>query len=338
MPHAYELPMSGRARTPSTSGSHAGPLPTAPTAPPASAAPPAPAGSSSTLPAAQRPRTHTGSDSNLRISTAIRTKSPSGRHIPQGPESVRLLIKGGLQKIDGGADHFALLGVTPGASHDQIRHAYFELARQLHPDRIRALHIDDLAREAQRLFAQINTAFAILSNPKRHAEYVAILNAGGEKVMRKQQEEAEQVALRLLQAEDHFRRGEMALRRHQFADAVVDFRKSVELNPAEGEHHAALAWATWCSAPDKAKVQVEVRKGLEKGIELSPNSPAPYLYKGRIAKSEGRDDAALQNFEKVLDLAPGNVDAEAEVRLLQSRRAKQDPAKGGGGLFGRFKR
>ena len=260
---------------------------------------------------------HHGSSSTripLRTPTAAATMA----------EQVRALIRGGLEKVSAGTNHFALLGVPQEASTDQVRAAYFELARLLHPDRIRALQLEDLGKDAQRLFAQINTAFAVLTHPKRRDEYMAILRAGGEKAVKARAAEAESKTLRLLAAEDAFRRGEMALRRDLFAEAVAAFQQAVELNPEEGEHHAGLAWATWCLAPDKSKVLTEVRRGLDRAKDLSPQSALPYLYRGRVAKHEGKDDLAHQCFEQVLELEPGNIDASAEVRLLESRRSKRD--------------
>ena len=91
---------------------------------------------------------------------------------------VRALIRNRSAEIEQGADHFALLGVGVDASPDEIRRVYFGLARQLHPDRLTALGIVDEDRAAQRLFAQINTAFAVLSSPSRRTEYRHTMQAG----------------------------------------------------------------------------------------------------------------------------------------------------------------
>src|SRR5262249_3302259 len=96
---------------------------------------------------------------------------------PQSHE-VKTLIAQRLKLLDQGADHFQLLGVGPDVPPDALRKAYFVLARQLHPDRLAALGISDDGRHAQRLFAQINAGFAILSNPSRRAHYLDILRRG----------------------------------------------------------------------------------------------------------------------------------------------------------------
>src|SRR4029078_2582938 len=100
--------------------------------------------------------------------------------------------------------------------------AYFALARQLHPDRITALGINDETKHAQRLFAEVNTAFATLSHEKRREEYLDILNRGGEGAVRAEQQAAEQMAHRVLESEESFRKGEAALRRDNIPAAIKE--------------------------------------------------------------------------------------------------------------------
>jgi curved DNA-binding protein CbpA len=220
------------------------------------------------------------------------------------------------------ADHFELLGITQEMPPDQVRRAYFELARQLHPDRIVALGLGDIRAEAQRLFAEINAAFAVLSNPKQRAEYVQTLAAGGVEVVKRKQEEAEAIAQRLLDAETEFRTGEMALRRNQVEVAVGAFKRAVELNPDEGEHHALFAWTSWVVATDKAAAAKLSRAGLDKAVQLSPKSPIPHLYLGKIARSSGDDAGAAAHFRRALELSPGHGDAASELRVLEARNPK----------------
>ncbi len=62
-------------------------------------------------------------------------------------------------------DYYALLGVQPNSSPDDITQAFHRLARQHHPD----LHPDDA--EADQRFKAINEAHQTLSNPERRAQY-----------------------------------------------------------------------------------------------------------------------------------------------------------------------
>jgi len=250
---------------------------------------------------------------------------------------VRALIEERRQALADGADHYALLGVAPDASQDLIRRVYFGLARQLHPDRLTALGIEDDDRSAQRLFAQINTAFGVLSSQSRRSDYGRTMEAGGEAALRAQQDQAEELTRRVLAAEEQFRIGEMALRRDQLDVALEHFRRAVQLNPDEADHHALLGWAIFVAAEDKPAVTREARGMLERAARMAAKAIAPRLYLGRMARMLGRDREAIDYFDEVLKLSPGHLEASSERRVLEQRHGHGPGAKDDGkpGLFGR---
>ncbi len=69
-------------------------------------------------------------------------------------------------------NHYEVLGLPPGASTDQIKKKYRELARKFHPD-----VVQDKAL-GQRVFTQINQAYSVLGNPERRAQYNDSLQHG----------------------------------------------------------------------------------------------------------------------------------------------------------------
>jgi Flp pilus assembly protein TadD len=232
---------------------------------------------------------------------------------------VKALIAQRLTLLDKGADHFQLIGVAQDASPDALRKAYFALARQLHPDRLAALGISDDGKHAQRLFAQINAGFAILSEPARREPYVSILRRGGEAAIRAEQAKAEQLARHIVDAEDAFHRGELALRRDQPQAAVVELERAIQLNPEEADYHALLAWSQFCAAPDKMSVAAATRAALDRAILRSPRAVTARFYLGRVERMLGRDQDALRHFREVLEQAPHHAEAAAELRVIEAR-------------------
>jgi tetratricopeptide (TPR) repeat protein len=289
----------------------------------------------SSSPGLRRPIERGEAGPGLVTRQVVSSRPPPTRQIARvdTPQShgVKALIAQRLKLLDQGADHFQLLGVAQDVPADALRKAYFALARQLHPDRLAALGISDDGRHAQRLFAQINAGFAILSDHGRRARYVDVLRRGGEAAVRAEQARAEEMARRILEAEEAFRRGELAMRRDQPQAAVVELERAVQLNPEEADYHASLAWAKFCAAPDRPAAAPATRTALERAIQGAPRSVTARFYLGRVERMLGRDQDALRHFRDVLASVPGHADAAAEVRALEARLTGGDKPSG---IFG----
>ena len=274
-----------------------------------------------------RMRTPTGAPPMPSLATAqpIRpaskpTTARAKRSTAETRETEELIAR---KVADAKGDHFQVLGVARTATADEIRLAYYTLARKLHPDRLSALGITDDARSAQQLFAQINTAFSVLNEPAKRDEYARVLARGGEAAIRAEESQAEELALRVMRAEEAFRRGEMALRRDQLQQALTAFAEAVELQPKEMEYQTYLAWTKFAAAPDKNAVAAETRKSLQRAAEGNDRSPTARFYLGRVERMLGREREALALFQEVLMIKPNHTEAASEARVLEQRLKKR---------------
>jgi curved DNA-binding protein CbpA len=229
------------------------------------------------------------------------------------------LLTSKIPLLDQGADHYTLLGLPQSASPDEIRQTYFLLARKLHPDRLSAIGVVDEARNAQRLMAEINAAFAVLNDTAKREEYLSVLARGGEAAIAAEDARADEMAMRVLRAEEVFRMGEMALRRDQLAQAIDAFKQAVELQPNESEYQAMLAWAQFAAAPDKNALANTTRRALMKAAEANERSPTARFFLGRVERMLGKEREALQHFQEVLRIKPNHSEAASEARILEQR-------------------
>ena len=65
-------------------------------------------------------------------------------------------------------DPYAVLGVKPDATQDEIRKAYRQLAKKLHPD------LNPSDKQAEEKFKQVSGAFEVLSSPQKRTEWVRV--------------------------------------------------------------------------------------------------------------------------------------------------------------------
>lgn len=153
-------------------------------------------------------------------------------------------------------DPYEVLGVPKGASQDEIKKAYRELARKYHPDHYAGNPLADLAEEKMK---EINEAYAVLtkdggagassaSGSYGSAGYSGASGGSAEfaEVRRRIQAGDLDGAERTLDgiggrtAQWYYLRGVIAQRRGWMDEAAQNFRIAVQMEPGNPEYAAAL--------------------------------------------------------------------------------------------------
>lgn len=146
-------------------------------------------------------------------------------------------------------DPYSVLGLKPGASEEDVKKAYRELARKYHPDNYHDNPLSDLASEKMK---EINEAYDMImkgdagfssgsaysSQSGYSGEYAAVrsaINSGdldyAEQLLQKSSGRG---------AEWNFLMGSLYYRRGWLSEAQQYFQLAVQMEPGNGEYRQAL--------------------------------------------------------------------------------------------------
>jgi curved DNA-binding protein CbpA len=207
------------------------------------------------------------------------------------------------------ADFFERLGLQRDATRDQVKSAYFQLAKQLHPDRFASPALADLAPRVKDLFAAVNEAYAALSDDRKRAELAARAGPG-------RAAEGGQAALDAQKAE-------ACARTRDYAKARGFFEAALRADPRP-EYQAAFAWMLMNEprAPDLARARALAQAALR-----DPTCDRAAYVSGVLARDDGDEDRAERLFRQALAHNPRNGDADHELRQLEARRRARGGAR-----------
>jgi tetratricopeptide (TPR) repeat protein len=192
----------------------------------------------------------------------------------------------------------------------------------------------------------MNEARSALSDDAQRARYMKLLADGSGSP------EMQETVARVVEAATHFQKAEVCFKRNDLGQAEQLCRKAYELDPTQPDYMAMLAWLTALKpenlTPEKTSGCIDQ---LTRAIKQSDRCEKAYFWRGMLWKRVGRDDLAVRDFRRVVELNPRNIDAAREVRLRhmrggtsrpQPRRASpvpqkpSEPPSKGGSLFGRL--
>lgn len=255
------------------------------------------------------------------------------------PEALRAAILDMENKLAKGT-LFELLGVSQNASSDEVQTAFLKSARQFHPDRLIISGLQDLQPVAEKILARVNEAAMVLGDAKRRAEYVASLSAtpsasraGGRSTSLPS----------VLEAENLFLKGEVFLKKGDYAKAIECFAGAARANPSEPQYRAYLAWVRF-DDPQARKDAIarETLKTMVEVVRERPKFSRGFYWVGLLWKFLNEPDKAAQAFRETVALDPSFIEASRELRLIEMRKNKQSGTRpsgkpaSGGGLMGKF--
>jgi curved DNA-binding protein CbpA len=213
-------------------------------------------------------------------------------------------------------DLYHALGVTTTSSTDEIRRAYYALARRYHPDKFRN---EAMKAKAEHVFGRITEAYATLSDHESRNRYDSELATSHGPADRGASDTTDL-------ARENFRRGREEVDHGRFAEALAFLMHACEQDPTRSEYFEYLG-ATQARNP---RLRKQAEESLLKAIALSPTNAGAYVQLAGLYERAGAADRAKEMYRQALEWDPDNPAAK--------RALGQEPAAKRGGLLGFFGR
>jgi DnaJ-domain-containing protein 1 len=313
-PRSGARPEPGSGASPATSvaAAHA-PTAHAPAAPPPHVPPPAPVAAHAPVappPRAPAPPAAPSPDpaqAEAARRTAVETRR---REIEE--------LHGGLRT----RDHFEILGIPRASNADEVKEAYFRLARPYHPDAALDPSLEDLREKRSAVFIRLGEAYETLRSPTSRTRYeTAFPPRRGPRRDSPQtpvpsgsstpdpQHEMQMAGLELPKAQ-------RLMTEEKYWDAIQILEPAIPRMEATASRRARVLLARAYMKNPKWRHRAEELLGNV--VREAPDSPEPYLVLGELYRGAQLRARAAAMYRKALQLSPRNEEALNALRAIDA--------------------
>ncbi len=206
-------------------------------------------------------------------------------------------------------NYYQILNVNQSASPEEIRKAYFSLARKYHPDLFNRELSPEIKQRIEMVFDYLTKAYQTLKDEMKRQRYDSQLQPLRSPLRRDVTKEAE----------IKFRQGKTLYEQGRYEDALIFLEEAVRLQGSKGSYFLLLALC-------ESKIPMFIKKAEQdflKAIKLDPWNTEGYVGLGLLYKKEGLMIKATKQFEKALKIDPTHPVASKELDLLGKREKKR---------------
>lgn len=215
-----------------------------------------------------------------------------------------------LQKLQAeleNKNYFERLGVSRSAKDADIKKAYFDLAKVLHPDKLTKSAPDQIKELSEKVFEKIQVAYDTLKKPERKDKYLAELEAGQTE--------------KFMKGDQLFEAGKSFLAKGQYSEARAQLQQAMKYNPNSPEIKIHAIWAEIKATKSNSESHVsELDKKLNNIPIESRDSAAYYHTRGLYYKLTGDLERAKKYFNTALNIEQGFISARRELSQLGNRK------------------
>jgi curved DNA-binding protein CbpA len=224
-----------------------------------------------------------------------------------------------------GMNYYQILDVAKSAPLNEIKKAYFGLARQYHPDLFDREALATKKEIIDGVFDKITKAYHTLSDEGARAAYDKQLA---------EEDTADKRGV-AKEAEKKFRQAKTLYNMGRNEEAIAYLEEAIRLDPHKSSFFLLMAMIEGKIPSYHKRAESHFREA----IRLEPWSPDGYLGLGLLYKNADLKIKAIKQFKKALQIDPGNEAAIRELKAAEGKSGKlglKDLLSGDGKVFKDF--
>jgi curved DNA-binding protein CbpA len=236
-----------------------------------------------------------------------------------------------LSRLSQATNYYEILELPTTAGANEIKDAYYALARRYHPDRFHLQFGTQLHAKLSSAFARITQAYERLTDPSARSAYDKALERSKRLAESAAQsakvvpgfDPADDLELKTGdsgtdsgRAEQNFREGIAAMKEGRIDAAISYLAAAARVAPQEARYRAYYGRALAASEKTRRLAENEIQAA----VKLDPASPNFRTMLAELYFDLGFHRRAQTEVERALALDPLNVTAQALLRKLQKSR------------------
>jgi tetratricopeptide (TPR) repeat protein len=209
-------------------------------------------------------------------------------------------------------DYFRRLGLSPGATQDQVHSWFLEFAKLYHPDRAREAHLVSVRNDCADLLRR--TGYDALGNPEKRAVTSRRCRSSAQHIDAYKEEQRRRAARGAVVDANVSRAAELA-RAGDVGAAVHLLDQAVRLNP-QAETLLTLARLEFKNPMWSQRALDH----LKHAVALAPDYTEAWLELANFWGTRNKPDRQRQCLEKILEFDPHNEDVSATLDALKRQK------------------
>jgi curved DNA-binding protein CbpA len=221
-----------------------------------------------------------------------------------------------LARVENAETHYELLDITHKASTEQIKHAYFGLAKRFHPDLFHKQTDAQTHNRIQHAFTEIAHAYEILRDEETRKTYdfkLRRLLQELDKLSPEQRNKPKVEQKTLTEASEIFEHGFNLLMEEEYEQALPYIIRAVHLAPDSARYHAYYGKLLSIDKNQRFKAEAE----FQTAIKLESGNPTFRIMLAEFFIQYNLPKRAEGELNRLLEIFPNNKEARGLLDSLQ---------------------